>query len=313
MASDSAHEDDFHGVEMEESPAGNPCDFVNQEVGAGTGAPINKTLTSQGNVIIIEPNSRELLRNPIEIAEVVSASPLGKFNPSVRTNKKRNLIIAEFNGITTNEIKELVNLTNLGKWKVRCSQPKSDIVKYGVIYPIAIETNVDSLINFIQVRLSDSPGNDVKVCSADRLKKRTENGWIDSTCIKIGFEGTSLPAAVSICHSYYRVKPFVYNSMQCYNCNRFGHTAGSCKAKARCLICGGNHSRHDCPEIGKNNYKCANCQGPHPANSKQCKYMQQARKIESIRAYEGKSYVEARNTILKQNKNNSNIAPANLT
>ena len=26
--------------------------------------------------------------------------------------------------------------------------------------------------------------------------------------------------------------------LQCYNCQRMGHTATSCKAKIRCLLCG---------------------------------------------------------------------------
>ena len=63
MASDTAQDNDFYGFDMEDCLVSNPSDSVNREVGAGTGAPLNKTLAShgQGNVIIIKPNSRELL------------------------------------------------------------------------------------------------------------------------------------------------------------------------------------------------------------------------------------------------------------
>ena len=43
MASGSAHEDNFHGFEVEESLTDSPSDFGNWEVRAGTDAPINKT------------------------------------------------------------------------------------------------------------------------------------------------------------------------------------------------------------------------------------------------------------------------------
>ena len=58
---------------------------------------------------------------------------------------------------------------------------------------------------------------------------------------------------------------------QCYNCQNFGRYAKNCKAKIKCVICGG-HSHRRCPNSNRENKqpKCANCKGPHVANYKGC-------------------------------------------
>ncbi len=48
--------------------------------------------------------------------------------------------------------------------------------------------------------------------------------------------------------------------IQCFKCQRFGHTQSDCKASQRCLKCSGEHSHKNCKEA---NNKCANCGGEH--------------------------------------------------
>ena len=151
-------------------------------------------------------------------------------------------------------MEELLQVDTLGRWKVTCTQPKTDSLKYGVIFPISLDTDVQQLLDLIQIKNHSVFGNEAKAITIERLKKKTNTGWEDSTCIKIGFKATELPTAITICHSYYKVKPYVYNSLQCYNCNRIGHTAGSCKSQPRCMLCSGNHSREDCPVRDGNSY-----------------------------------------------------------
>ena len=38
-----------------------------------------------------------------------------------------------------------------------------------------------------------------------------------------------------------------FSVQQCYNCQNFGHSAKSCKAKIKCFICGEGHSHKGCP------------------------------------------------------------------
>ena len=50
---------------------------------------------------------------------------------------------------------------------------------------------------------------------------------------------------------------------QCYNCQRFGHTASQCRAPHPiCGKCSGQHRTQACTE---SNFKYAGCQGDHPA------------------------------------------------
>ncbi|KAG5899264.1 hypothetical protein JTB14_035442 [Gonioctena quinquepunctata] len=57
---------------------------------------------------------------------------------------------------------------------------------------------------------------------------------------------------------------------QCYNCQRFGHSAYNCKADPVCRHCAGKHEsrKHNKDEPGPN--KCSNCEGPHKANYRGC-------------------------------------------
>ncbi|KAG5862496.1 hypothetical protein JTB14_036195 [Gonioctena quinquepunctata] len=57
---------------------------------------------------------------------------------------------------------------------------------------------------------------------------------------------------------------------QCYNCQKFGHSASNCKAEPVCRHCAGNHESraHDKDDVGPN--KCSNCEGPHKSNFRGC-------------------------------------------
>ena len=56
---------------------------------------------------------------------------------------------------------------------------------------------------------------------------------------------------------------------QCYKCQNFGHMAINCPNQQRCLRCGDNHAVRDC-KIPKQQVKCINCRGEHPAQYKDC-------------------------------------------
>jgi len=56
---------------------------------------------------------------------------------------------------------------------------------------------------------------------------------------------------------------------QCYNCQRFGHTALKCKdEKPTCKNCAGDHDSRACDS---DKIKCANCKGTHRASNSSCK------------------------------------------
>lgn len=62
---------------------------------------------------------------------------------------------------------------------------------------------------------------------------------------------------------------------QCYRCQQYGHGSTNCTMAPRCLKCARHHLTKDCDmpsrcEENLDKLKCANCNGPHPANFNQC-------------------------------------------
>ncbi|XP_036138441.1 uncharacterized protein LOC118644312 isoform X2 [Monomorium pharaonis] len=55
-----------------------------------------------------------------------------------------------------------------------------------------------------------------------------------------------------------KVRPFVPQTRQCFNCYRFGHTKVSCKSETQCIVCG-DKAHREC----NGPVKCRNCGGQH--------------------------------------------------
>lgn len=74
-------------------------------------------------------------------------------------------------------------------------------------------------------------------------------------------------------HSRILIEPYKGKTIiQCFLCQRLGHTRHTCFSAARCVKCGLSHETSECPKTDKSTpAKCANCGGPHPANYQGCK------------------------------------------
>ena len=274
--------------------------------------PTNSTMESagKGNVILITPESPRLINNPAEVARVLKESPFENVGKSdVRTNKKKNMIVIELKNPNEETKQSLLKVKNLDRWAVKCSQPITEILTYGVIGPIDTDVNIDDIKEEIIVQGYYENPNECEIVNATRLKKKMKNGYglVDSDSVRIGFRTNSLPEAVSIYHSYYRVRPYIPPPLRCYNCQRLYHTAVSCKGETRCLLCAGPHTKDNCPKKGTNEYKCANCDGPHKANSRDCYVYNTASEIENVRVTEKKTYREARTHVMV-NRNQQEVS-----
>ena len=260
---------------------------------------INSTLRSNGckKTILIKPEDINLLKNPFEINKAVQDSiPDKSIIKDVRTNRRLNLIAIEFKENEPTIIDNLIASKKFGKWTATLRRPTTDTFKYGVISPVSVDMDTDLIREHI--RINGQHQNIVK--SVERMKKRCDTGWTDSNSIKISFSVDSLPNGISIFHSYYKIRPYVSEPLQCFKCQRFGHKADSCKGKQRCLLCGGEHSNKQCnlERNSEEDFTCANCKGAHKANSRKCPLFSNARKIEEVRAKENKTYIEAKTKVL---------------
>ncbi|KAG5890371.1 hypothetical protein JTB14_010872 [Gonioctena quinquepunctata] len=75
-----------------------------------------------------------------------------------------------------------------------------------------------------------------------------------------------------------------WNSIgQCYNFQKFGHTAYNCNAVSVCRHCVGGHESRDHNEEDARPNKCSNCSGPHKANYHGCPNFPKPDKKEATR------------------------------
>ena len=263
--------------------------------------PMNATLQSMGkqSVILIrfdKAENRNMLTNPFKLNRLIYNNTFFKnlAIKDIRINIKKNIAVVEKEQqLTENEIEMLSSITKLGDYDIQCYIPISDSYVYGVIGPIDTEVNLKELEEVI------NDENTAVAIKTDRCKKKdyTTGKWIDSQCIKIKFKGTELPEKLRIYRMFFKVRPFFPDVLQCYSCQRIGHTANSCKSKQRCMKCGDPHSMKTCTT---EKLLCVNCKGEHTANSSLCPLIRDARKIDRIRIEQGIDYFTARGMLERE-------------
>ena len=122
-----------------------------------------------------------------------------------------------------------------------------------------------------------------KLEEVERLRRYTQDKtWGPSVSVKLIFDEPVLPSEITVGHSFYKIRPYINQPVQCYRCQRIGHTAHGCRSQVRCMVCGGEHAKEVCPSQME---KCANCKGHHKANSKECAFIRDAIITEKEQAY----------------------------
>ncbi|KAM7307350.1 hypothetical protein ISCGN_010986 [Ixodes scapularis] len=82
-----------------------------------------------------------------------------------------------------------------------------------------------------------------------------------------------------------------HDAWRCFHCQRFGHSAQSCRGKTTCAKCGQNdHPSDNCA----NPPHCVNCGEPHAAYSRSCKKWEEEKEVIILKVKENISFPEAR-------------------
>ena len=216
-------------------------------------------------VVLVRPadeSSKKMLLSPERLCASLEAAPFANIKiTDVRVNPRKGLVAIELAPESATFLPELLLLTKLGPWSVVCSRPNGGRFSYGVITSIDVEADLEAMATRVRV---DGAVSFVKL---DRLTRMVDGRKVPSTSLRITFEGTTLPRTVKIGYISYPVRQYEFPPLQCYKCQRFGHSADGCNSKVRCLLCSGPHHFNDCQN---DEVKCANCGGPHKANSKDC-------------------------------------------
>ncbi|CAH1103022.1 unnamed protein product [Psylliodes chrysocephalus] len=124
------------------------------------------------------------------------------------------------------------------------------------------------------------------IIDVKRIKSKRDGILVDTPSHILTFNTPKLPKEVKVRH-------FIPSPLRCFRRQRFGHAAISC-SKDQVCVCGKPlHIGNPCePPI-----KCVNCEGPHPARSKDCLMYKQEYAIQELKVKEGLSYIEAKRKI----------------
>ena len=146
----------------------------------------------------------------------------------------------------------------------------------------------------------------------ERLHRSKKFNFAPTNLMKVWFTTETLPEIIVFMAERFKVRPFVDKVYQCYNCQKFGHTASICTSQTKCVVCAGDHKLDNCPNRENGIKKCVNCGGEHTASFGKCNFIIKDRKAQELRANEGLSYSEAVKRVSKESeRSNQNIIQSN--
>lgn len=107
------------------------------------------------------------------------------------------------------------------------------------------------------------------VCGVTRMTSKGGRGNPNPT-LKVSFRGESLPKHLMAGYLRIRVSEWVNPPKRCQHCQKYGHQGRYCRSDTpRCGYCAEEHLTIDCAKI-EGTSRCAACEGPHPAYSRDC-------------------------------------------
>ncbi|XP_065312437.1 uncharacterized protein [Dermacentor albipictus] len=179
----------------------------------------------------------------------------------VRINARKNVLAVDV--LHRSALQSLRHVTEIDKVQVRSMIPTGCNGTVGVIYDVDISI----------------PTNDLPIL----IKPSTEGTLIthitrlgNTRCLKLWFEGDSLPSHVKVGHVRHPVRPYVPKPLQCYKCCKMGHVKGVCRNNLVCPRCAESHSADACRATV---LKCPNCHGTHEASSNDCPRVRNERAV----------------------------------
>ena len=96
---------------------------------------------------------------------------------------------------------------------------------------------------------------------------------------------------------------------QCSNCQKYGHTKNYCTRDPVCVKCAGNHKTLDCKaSVGKEQIRCALCEGAHTANYKGCE-VYKALKVQRFPALREKKVQDQPTNLKITSEANNTVQP----
>lgn len=202
----------------------------------------------------------------------------------VRINSRKNVLAVDV--LHRSAIKGLRSITEIDNIKVQSVIPLGGDSAAGVIYDVDVAISNDDLPILIK-----------PISEGTFITKVTRLG--SSRCVKVVFEGDSLPSHVKVGHVRHPVRPFVPKPLQCFKCCKIGHVKGVCVNNTVCPRCSESHSEDAC---SADVFKCPNCSGTHKASSKDCPKMRKEAAILKQMVRDNSTHREAAATLRRRRR-----------
>ncbi|KAL0892163.1 hypothetical protein ABMA27_015359 [Loxostege sticticalis] len=169
--------------------------------------------------------------------------------------------------------------------------PTSNITRMGVIRGVPVDWSDDDILNNITV-----PVGCGKILKVRRLKKKSiVNGKPEFNPIEtvvVTFDGQILPKRIFLCYNSLPVDLYIYPTIQCFQCCRYGHVKSQCRSLPRCYKCGLDHTGDTC-DVEEEDIVCFLCSGPHMATNRKCPEFLRQKAIKESMAKSCITYAEA--------------------
>lgn len=199
--------------------------------------------------------------NPNRMAsEIISA--INEKVTSSRINRDGSFCVGVRSLYSANKLLLIKSLAGL---PVHVMIPQSYMKTLAKIRDVPLEYSDYDLLEYLK---------DAGVISVTRQKRwaRNEDGSATMQPIRnviLQFRhDMPLPKRVALGFTVHTVEEYIEPAVRCYNCQRYGHKAKTCRGTKRCKVCAGAHDYKEC--TSKRQPKCANCAGPHPASFSGC-------------------------------------------
>jgi hypothetical protein len=169
--------------------------------------------------------------------------------------------------------------------------PSFNVTRMGVVRGIPVNWSENDIIDNITVPLGC--GHILKV---RRLKKKIfVDGKPEFSSIEtvvLTFDGQILPKRVFMCYNSLPVDLYIFPTIQCFNCCKYGHIKSQCRSSPKCFKCGQGHTGDSC-SVDEDYTYCCLCSGSHYATSRKCPEFSRQKSIKESMAKNCISYIEA--------------------
>lgn len=201
----------------------------------------------------------------------------------------RNKISLSFS--TVPDVNSFLTNSSLLTQNLKAFIPTFNITRMGLVRGVPAEWSPEEVMENITVPIGCGPIVKIRRLNYKTFIDNTPT-WKPSQTIVITFDGQVLPKRIFICYNSLPVDLYIYPTVQCYSCCRFGHTKNVCKSKPRCFKCGREHTGDSC-SVSSDEASCCLCTGYHYANSQTCPEYARQKNIKLYMAQNCVSYSEA--------------------